>query len=243
LLLDTKTPKILGRIAMAEEDSELLPRPSGMTTLGDTVVVTLGRLSDGFKKAGAGRFVGVEPSTKKVLWTVNIEGVKNCGRLAKSPSGQIGAIACSSQADSVTYQYNPKESDIVIYDLTVTPPKELRRLGLGQAIDSGLQAPLEFASESKLVALAYGGNSVAGDRAFSVDVETGDYEELLKANTPYSLVGVHCAPGCGDVCVISDKEAGFLRRFEVNSKGKFTRLDDVTPDSTIGLPPRSIGAL
>lgn len=243
LLLDTKARKILGRIAMPEEDAALLPRPTGMTMLGETVVVTLGRLSADFSQTGAGRFVGVQPSTKKILWTVDIKGVKNCGRLAKSPSGLIGAIACSSQTDSVTYQYNPKESDVVIYNLTVTPPKELRRLGLGQAIDSGLQTPLEFASESKLVALAYGGNSVVGDRAFVVDVETGDYEELLKANTAYSLPGVHCAPGCGDVCVISDKEAGVLRRFEVNSKGKFTRLDDVTPDSTIGLPPRSMGAL
>jgi hypothetical protein len=243
LLIDTKTPKILGRIAMPEENSELLPRPSGMTTLDDTIVVTLGRLSSDFGSTGDGRFVGVSPKDKKVLWTVDLKGVKNCGRLAKSPSGKLGAMACSSQLDSITYLYQPSESDIVIFDLTVTPPKEIRRLGLGKAIDSGLQSTVEFASESKLFATAYGGNSVPGDRALSVDVETGDYDTLLESKAPYKFSGMHCAPGCGDICVLADMESGKLRRFSVSSKGKFTALEDVTVESKIGLPPRGIGAI
>jgi hypothetical protein len=243
LVLDTKTPKILGRIAMPEEDATLLPRPSGMTLLGDTVVVTLGRLSADFNSSGDGRFVGVSPTDQKVIWTVDIKGVKNCGRLAKSPSGKLGAIACSSQADSTTYQYNPDESDVVIFDLTVTPPVEVRRLGLGKALDAGLMANLEFASESKLLALAYGGNSTPGDRAVAVDVETGDYEKLLEATGVYKYAGIHCAPGCGDICVLSDSETGKLRRFGVSSDGKFTALDDITVETTIGLQPHSIGAI
>jgi hypothetical protein len=243
LLIDTKAPKILGRIAMTEEDSELLPRPSGMTTLGDTVVVTLGRLSSDFSLAGNGRFVGVSPTEKKVLWTVDLKGVKNCGRLAKSPSGKLGAMACSSQIDPKTYLYQPSESDIVIFDLTVTPPKEVRRLGLGKAIDSGLQSTVEFASESKLFATVYGGNSVPGDRALSVDVETGEYDTLIESKAPYKFFGMHCAPGCGDICVLADMESGKLRRFSVSSKGKFTALDDVTVETKIGLPPHGIGAI
>ncbi len=243
LVLDTQTPSIIGCIPMPEEDANLLPRPSGMTTLGDTVVVTLGRLSADFDSAGFGRFVGVSPQMKKILWTVDIAGVKNCGRLAKSPSGKLGAIACSSQFDGTTYKYNPAESDIVLFDLTTTPPKELRRLGLAQALDAGLQPTLEFASESQLVALTYGGNSTAGDRALAADVDSGAYEGLLESAAPYSLGGLHCAPGCGDICVIADAEAGKLRRFSLSTAGKFTPLDDVTVDSIIGLPPRAIGSL
>jgi hypothetical protein len=243
LLIDTKSPKILGRIAMPEEDASLLPRPSWMTMLGDTVVVTLGRLSDDFNSVGDGRFVGVSPSAKKILWTVDLEGVKNCGRLAKSPSGKLGAMACSSQIDSTTYQYQPKESDIVIFDLTVTPPKEIRRLGLGKAVDAGLMSVVEFASESKLFALAYGGNSTPGDRALAVDVETGDFDPLLESTAPYQFSGIHCAPGCGDVCVLADMESGKLRRFSVSENGTFKALSDVTVESDIGLAPRGIGAL
>jgi hypothetical protein len=245
LVLDTETPQVLRRIAMVEEDETLQPRPSGMTLVEDTVVVTLGRLSDDFTKAGNGRFVGISPenTANPVLWTVNIEGLKNCGRLAKSPSGKLGAIACSSLFDMTTYQYNPAESDVVIFDLTVTPPKELRRLGLGKAVEAGIMANVEFASESKLFALAYGGNVVAGDRAFAVDVETGDFEQLLEADGAYKFFGTHCAPGCGDVCVLSDAETGVLKRFSVSDAGEFTALDDVKVESSIGLPPHGIGAL
>jgi hypothetical protein len=205
--------------------------------------VALGRLSADFDSVGTGRLVGVSPKEQKLLWTVDIAGVKNCGRLVKSPSSKLGAVACSSQLDSSTYKYHPEESDVVVFDLTVTPPKELRRLGLGKALDAGLQSTLEFASESKLIALTYGGNSTTGDRAVAVDVETGAFEGLLESKSPYSLIGVHCSPGCGDVCVISDAEKAKLRRFGVSSTGAFSALSDVTVDSVVGLPPHSIGAL
>lgn len=243
LLIDTKAFEITGRIPMPEEEPELLPRPGGMTMLGDTVVVTLGRLSADYDKAGNGRFVGVSPKDKAVLWTVNMEDVSNCGRLALSPSRAVGAVACSSRFDSTTYAYNPQESDIVVFDVTVTPPKEIRRLGLGVSLDAGLQPTVEFVSETMLLALAYGGNSTVGDRALAVDIQTGDSEVLVETETPYMLPSIHCAPGCGDVCVIADAEAGLLHRFSVSQKGRFERLPDVVTDTTVGLPPQRIGAL
>ncbi|HEY5956576.1 MAG TPA: hypothetical protein VIV60_08490 [Polyangiaceae bacterium] len=243
LILDTDTPAIVDRIAMPEEDPNLLPRPSGMTQLSDTIVVSLGRLSADFHAVGSGRFVGVSPESKTLLWTVDIDGVKNCGRLALSPSGKLGAIACSSQFDSVTYRYNPDESDVVLFDMTVTPPVELRRLGLGKTLDAGLQPTLEFASESKLIALTYGGNATTGDRAVAVDAEVGTVQSLFQTTKPYSVSGVHCAPGCGDVCVISDAESGNLHRYRVSATGEFTALEDVKVDDSIGLPPHAIGAI
>jgi hypothetical protein len=243
LVVDTKTPKILERIPMPEENAELLPRPSGITKLGDTLVVALERLSFDFDTCGEGRFVGVSPREGKILYTVDIPKLKNCGRLATSPSGKLGAVACASQFDSATYRYNPEESDVVIFDLTVTPPKEIRRLGLGVALDAGLQPSVEFASEERVLALVYGGNSAVGDRAVLAEIGSGSYEVMFESKGPFSLSGQHCSPGCGDVCVVADGELGKLRRFSLDKAGKIERLADVTVDSAIGLPPRRIGAL
>ncbi|MGC4070242.1 MAG: hypothetical protein QM784_37390 [Polyangiaceae bacterium] len=243
LVIDTKTPKILERIAMPEENTELLPRPAGITKLGDVLVVALERLSFDFDSCGEGRFVGVSPKDGKIVYTVDIPKLKNCGRLAISPSGKLGAVACSSQFDGGTYRYNPEESDVVIFDLTVSPPKEMRRLGLGVALDAGLQPSVEFASEDHVLALAYGGNSTVGDRAVLAEIDTGKYETVAESKGPYNLSGIHCSPGCGDVCVISDGETGKLRRFTLGDSGKIENLSDITVDTTIGLPPRRIGAL
>jgi hypothetical protein len=243
LVLDTKTPKILDRIPLPEENADLLPRPSGITKLGEILVVALERLSFDFDSCGEGRFVGVSPKDGKIVYTVDIPKLKNCGRLVISPSGKLGAVACSSQFDGATYQYDPEESDVVLFDLTVSPPKELRRLGLGVALDAGLQPSVEFATEDHVLVLAYGGNSTAGDRAVLAEVDSGKYETIVESKGPYTLSGIHCSPGCGDVCVISDGEAGKLRRFSIDEAGKIERLPDVTVDTTIGLPPRRIGAL
>jgi hypothetical protein len=259
LVIDTESRQITGRIALPEEDAALLPRPGSMRPFGDSVVVTLGRLSADFDAVGSGRFVGVSLTTQSVVWTVDIEGLKSCGRLAISPSGRLGAIACSGQFDRTSNRPNPLESDIVLYDVTVTPPRELRRLGLGPTLDAGLQPTVEFASETKLVTLVYGGGASVGGRAVALDLTaavasgatvdvTADgspavIQSLFETSSPYALGDVHCAPGCGDICVIGDADSGQLRRYHLTSNGEFTALDAVTVDERIGLPPRAIGAL
>ncbi len=56
------------------------------------------------------------------------------------------------------------------------------------------------------------------------------------------LGGLHCAPGCGDVCLLTDAQRNKLRRWHV-AGGALTPLDDVTVDTIVGLPPRDIGGL
>jgi hypothetical protein len=242
LVLDTSQYAVTGRIAMPEENAALQPCPGAMNWLGEDVVVTLGRFSSDFSQEGDGRFVGVSPSTNAVAWTVNIAGLQNCGRVVLSPSGKTAAIACSSKEDTTTSAYDPSHSDIVLYDATKTPPVETRRLGLGAKLGAGIQPQIVFASETKVVGLTYGGNATPGDTAFAVDTATGDVTQLAAATMPYSLAGLHCAPGCGDVCVLADAEHAVLRRWTVDG-GALTSMPDVTVDPTVGLPPRDIGGL
>jgi hypothetical protein len=243
LILDTTTPAIVGRIPMPEEDATLLPRPSGMTWIGSEVVVTLVRWSADYSKVGQGRFVGVSPTTNAVAWTVEIAGLTNCGRVAVSPSGRLAAIACSSKRDSSTKLYDPATSDIVVYDTTTIPPTELRRLGVAAKLNSGIQPALTFATEDAILAKTYGGNATTGDTAIVVSATTGAVTNLAETTKPYVLGGLHCSPGCGNVCLMSDAERSRLRRWSVSEDGAFTALQDVTVDTVIGLPPRSIGGL
>jgi hypothetical protein len=243
LVVDTTKPAITGRIAMPEEDPTLQPCPDGMAWLGGDVVVTLGRWSASFSKVGDGRFVGVSPASNAVDWRVDVTGLQSCGRVALSPSGKLAAIACSSFEDRTTNTFDPAKSDVVVYDATVTPPRELRRLGLGVKLNAGLQPPIAFASEDAILALTYGGNATTGDTVFAVSATSGAVTPLGQSTKPFVLGGVFCAPGCGDVCLLADAERNVLRRWHVEPDGSFTALPDQGVDTVVGLPPRTLGGL
>ncbi len=243
LIVDATTFTITGRIAMPEENPALQPCPDGESWMGGDIVVNLQRFSADFTQVGDGRFVGVSPTTNAVDWTVNIPGLQNCGRVAVSPSGKLAAIACSGQEDAATNVYDPAGSDIVVYDATTKPPTELRRLGLGGSLDAGIQPSIAFATEDAILAMTYGGNATPGDTSFAVSATTGAVTPLSQETQPYVFGAVHCSPGCGDVCLLSDAKANELQRWQVAGDGGFTALAPEAVDPDIGLPPRTIGGL
>lgn len=243
LIVDTKTPAIVESIPMPEEDTRLFPRPDGMNWIGAYVVVTLGRWSSDYATVGDGRLIGILPATHRIAWQVDLAGLKSCGRVAVSPTRKLAAVACSGKRDSSTKQYDVAASDIVILDITTTPPTELRRLKVAEQISAGLQPAVMFATTTTLLVKSYGGNSTAGDHVLAVDVASGEVTDLGAATKPYMFGGIHCAPGCGNVCLLSDAERSKLRRWSVSESKTLTPIDDLTVDTLIGLPPRSIGSL
>jgi hypothetical protein len=253
LIVDTTSFAIAGRIAMPEENAALQPCPDTLNWLGSNVVVTLGRISADFSMIGDGRFVGVSPSTNQVAWTVNVTGLQTCGRLVTSPSGELAAIACSSTASSTTNQFDTTKSDIVVYDATVTPPVELRRLGVAQRLGFAVQPQIAFASDHEILALTYGANATGGDTVIAVNAMTGDVTTLASNTASFVLSGTRCFPQCGGVCLVADAENNALRRWQVGAgaggdsgdggTATFTALSNVTVDPTVGLPPRDIGGL
>jgi len=242
LILDTSNYSITGRIAMPEENTALQPCPAGMNWIGSDVVVTLQRFSSDFTMVGDGRFVGVSPASNSVEWTVNITGLQDCGRVYVSPSGKVGAIACSGQADS-DGNFDPSGSDIVLYDLTQSPPVETKRLGLGASLNESVQQQLAFASETSILALTYGNFSpMTGDTVFAVDTGTATVTHLASETMADAYVGPTCSPGCSDYCVLADARANAILRWQF-ANGTFTPVSNAAVDTTIGLPPRDIGGL
>ena len=220
LVLDTSKPAIVGRIAIPEDDPTLAPCPDLLTWVGSELVLTLGRWAPDFSKAGDGRFVGVSPTKQTIDWTVTVGGLSSCGRLALSPSRALGAIACSGVEDVATSTFNPMKSDVVVYDLTQTPPVELRRLGAGVALGNAIQPSLAFADENTILALTYGGTATPGDTVVTLDATTpGKATTLGQATQSFTLQSVHCSPGCGGVCLVTDAERNRLRRWNVAAGG------------------------
>jgi len=248
LILNTSNYSITGRIAMPEENAALQPSPAAMNWIGSDVVVTLQRFSSDFSMIGDGRFVGVSPATNSIAWTVNITGLQDCGRVYVSPSGKVGAIACSGQPDS-SGNYDPTGSDIVLYDLTQSPPVETKRLGLGASLTKSIQPQLSFASETTILALTYGnpGAPTSGDTAIAVDVGTADsgaatVTQLAAETMADVYAGPFCSPGCSEYCILADSEANAILRWQF-SNGTFTPASNATVDTTVGLPPIDIGGL
>jgi hypothetical protein len=242
LILDTSRYSIAGRIAMPEENTALLPCPAAMNWIGSNVVVTLQRFSSDFSMIGDGRFVGVSPTSNSIVWTVNITGLQDCGRVYVSPSGKVGAIACSGQADS-NGNFNPAGSDIVLYDLTQSPPVETKRLGLGASLSKSVQQQLAFAGETSILALTYGNVSpMTGDTVFAVDTGTATVTHLASETMADAYAGPFCSPGCSDYCIVADSQANAILRWQF-ANGTFTAATNATVDTTVGLPPRDIGGL
>lgn len=244
LIVDFREPEIMGRIPIAEEDPSLLSRPSHMNRLENgTVVVTLGRWSSDYSLVGEGRFIGISPTTDTVVWSVELPGLFDCGRLVLAPARQVAAIACSSKYDRANKKFVPASSDIVLFDVTETPPREIRRLDVARRLDAGIQPAISFASDSVIVGLTYGGNATIGDTVFAVDTSTGELTSLAESTQRFAYGSVHCAPGCGDICLVTDAEIGRLRRWRLADGSGFEELSSMTVDTTIGLSPSAIGGL
>jgi hypothetical protein len=243
LILDATIPSIIGRIAMPEDDPQLLPCPGGMTWLGDEVVVTLERWSRDFALVGEGRFVGVSPQTDAVSWVVGVPGLNACGRVAVSSDGTRLAIACSGEFDFDSKRFDTTRSDIVLFDATLRPPVELKRFHLAARLDAAIQPNLVFARDNLLVGTTYGGNATPGDGAFTLDVDSDEVTPLYQASKAFVLGGLRCSPGCENVCLLSDAEVNRLHRWKVAGTSPLAPLDDAVPESIIGLPPRSLGGL
>jgi hypothetical protein len=238
LLIDTVDRKILGRIPMPK-DVELLPRASGMTRIKDHVVVVLQRLSLDFSKAGSSVLVGIDPATDAVAWQVEVAGLQSCGRVAPSPDGSSFALACAGRYDSATNSFDPSVSDVVLFEATAGAPIEKRRLGLPAKLGVAVQSVVAYASTSTLITSTH---AAGGDELVHVNLSSGDTKVLKVAAKQYSLGGVRCAPGCGDICVVADASAGKLLRFQIEPKdGSATELESLQVDQLIGLPPRTLG--
>ena len=248
LLIDTEAPAVIERVVIPRHD-DVPPRPSGLTRVGDRVIVTLQRASRDVRSMAEAELVGIDVASAAVAWTLALEGLKNCGTFTLSPSGATAVVACTGFIDPDGVAENLEESALVLFDTATEPPSELGRFSAAELAGEPIQGELEFFSETRLLAktqTVYGGAS--NNRLLAIDLADGAVSELAEARPNAEgkgqgvvFGGLLCAPGCGDVCLAADADRGVLRRFRVRADG-LEALSHVAIAGGVGLPPRDIGA-
>jgi hypothetical protein len=252
LVIDSVGFAIEGRIPLPHDDFP--PRPTALTRIGEHAVVTLQRMSIDIRSMGDGRLVGIELDSLDIAWTLPLDGLKNCGALTVSPDGSLGAVACTGYVNRSGLAANLDDSGIVLFDLTSTPPVELRRLSAEVLAGVPLQAELEWFAPERLLAKTQ--TALDGDgnnRLLAVAIDADDAasaaEVLLEARpsgsgTGQGVVfgGMLCAPGCASTCLVADSDRGVLERFSIDGD-TLSPLGALELHGTVGLPPRDVSGL
>jgi hypothetical protein len=246
LIVDRVTPKVLGRIPMPSTGG-LPPRPSGMTRVGDQVVVVLQNESADFKTVGDTVLVGIAAGA--VAWQVTVTGLKACRVPELSPSGKTLGVSCNGPLDMNGNVTDAAAAAIALFDVTSLPPKPLKQFAISDQLGVGPQDSLAFASDTIVLGRTqtpYGGKG--NNELFALDTTTGKATVLLTAhpdsmgNGKGAVYGdVRCGVGCGDVCLMADSDVGKLQRWSIGTGGP-TAMPAVTVDTSVGLPPVAIGA-
>lgn len=247
LIIDQQAGAITGRIDLAQpDDGAFLPRADRIWRVGREVWVLLQRFDADFKAAGDARLLGIDPETDRVSWTLDVPGVAGCGGVALSPSGKALALSCSGVTSDVDATGNPAptlRSDLVLLDASTHPPTVTRRFQAAAQLAAPLGSSVSFASETLLVGVALGDLTAnRNDVAFTLDTAVGTPELLLDAGAAFALGDVRCAPGCTDLCFLTDAQANELRVWKASGTA-LSEQPAVPGDTSIGLPPRAIGAL
>jgi hypothetical protein len=243
LVLDTQKHAVTGRIDLSDPDNGMLEaRPDRMLSIGGQVWVSLERTDATYATIGDARIAGVDPTTDKRTFELDLPKIASCGGLAVSPSGKVVAATCSGLLASTS---DTSQSALVLLDATKNPPVELKRYPVAVNLGGALGPTLAFASETLLVGFAYGDMSATpmrNDFGFTLDLTTGTVAKLFDAGAPFVLGDVRCVPGCGDSCVMADAQANALRFWKITG-GALVAQPNIAPDPSVGLPPRGLGEL
>lgn len=252
LIVDTESYSIVGAIDLprtADGDSDPLPpRPQGMTRVEDTVLVPLERLSADFQFMGEAVLVGVSIEDETVAFELPLTGLKACGRPALSPDGKTLAVACTGALTAKGDVEDLAQSALVLFDATTSPPTERRRFAASDIAGGPLQNDVVFATNERVLLktqTSFGG--AENNRWLAMDLESGDAEVLLEAQPDedgkgkgLTYMGMSCAPGCSDVCLLADSDRGVLQRVRVDEDGAVTLEEPVRVEDRVGLPPRDV---
>ncbi len=247
LVIDTRAPSIIGRIALPWHD-DLPPRPAGIARVGDSFAVVLQRLSADYATQGDAEIVRVNPLNLEVVQELRLSGVSNCGGLVSRPGDSGFALVCTGPLD----QYGSSE------DLTKSAVLMLATDSGGNLVEQArwpaseitaepLQSEFSFANHE--LALVKTQTPVGGsthNRLLALDVSARTVRVLAEANPEpdgtgrgWSFGSVLCTPGCSSLCLLADAAQGRLRRFDMTLSGDAEQPSiDVTPG--VGLLPRQL---
>jgi len=240
VILDTSTFSMTGRIDLEAYGEGFLARPDRMLRLGSAVLLLLGRTDAGYKTAGDGRIVGLDPATDTPAFAVDLPGVANCGGFDVSPSKHALGVSCTGLFADGAGQLG--RSDVVVLDATTTPPAVQRRYAVATTLGAPVAPALAFDGETRLLGVAYGELAASrGDVLFALDLGSGEVRKLATSSRPFTFGDVRCS-ACTGACLFADAERGMVRRFQWNGVA-YAELPEIRIDAAGGLPPRLLGGL
>lgn len=244
LVIDPSVPEIIDSIEMPTA-ADYPARPGPMLRLGDELVVTLGRTALDYSTAGETMFIGLSISERRITWEQTLTGQKACGRPQLSPDGKLLAIACTGHIMLDGSIEDLGQSALLVFDAIDRPLRERARFSAEGVAGEALQNSVTFATNN-LVLLktqtTYGGGT--HNRWISFNIQTEETSTLITAapdrdGNGKGLVygGMSCSPGCSDICLLADSDAGVLQRARVESGDGLTIVAPRTVEDSVGLPP------
>lgn len=247
LIVDPSVPRIVSSISLPRESS-FPPAPVSLTLRGKTAIVVLQRYDSATFKLGAdSELLGLNTESDVISWHITLSGKKACGRAELSPSGKLLAISCTGEINSDGALVNPTESGVLVFDAVTEPPTLKKTIPVHQELGFSSQGNASFASEDTLLGTTQTLWMGAGNnQLFALNLETEKATVLATARPDKDGKGkgvvyaVKCLPGCGDRCLLADKDLGQIRRFDI--KASFAEGAPVTIGSGSGLPPVGLGA-
>lgn len=247
LVVDPKGPTIVDSIVLPTV-GDLPPRPGPMLRLGDEILVTLERVALDYATTGEAMIVGISPEEKDITWQHTLSGFKDCGKLVLSPDGERLALACTGAIDQDGVSEDLSQSALILFDAEERPLRELARFAAEDIAGEPLQGSVVFADDQTvLLKTQTPWQGKTHNRWLAFHLEREETTELLEASPDADGVGkglvytgMLCAPGCSDVCLLADADAGVLQRLRVESDGTLKLLNPIQVEDSVGLPPRAL---
>lgn len=243
LVVDTEQFQIVDAIELPIEE-DLPPRPAAMTRLGEIVLVNLERYSLDFSETGVAMWAAISIADQELEWVEPLPGLKDCGRPTLSPDGSELLVACTGRIDIYGAIEDIDQSALVVFDPSENPPVEVARYAAEDLVGEPIQDNVAFVDDEHVLfktQTPFGGTT--NNRAFSLNLSTGDVTELLEARPDPSFGGkgvvygaIRCAPGCSPVCLMTDSDRGVLQRFRLVD-GVVEGMTPVRVEDSVGLPP------
>jgi hypothetical protein len=247
LIVDTRAPEIVGRIALPSSP-EFPSRPGGFLKLdSERVLVMLGRLSVDLQSASTALLVALDVRTSEVAWQLELEGLKNCGTPRLSPDAERLAIACSGPIARDGSGQEVSASGVIVLDARATPPVELARFSAAGIAGGPLQSDLVFSGNHRILVKSQTPvGADAGNALFELELSSGEQRRPFAVPTEAGALGVAlgnvvCAPGCASHCIVANSASGTLVRLRLHEDGAVQYTDELRVEQSVGLPPTQLG--
>lgn len=228
------------------EETEVVvyARPARVVRVGEHAVVGLDRISLAYDFIGPG-MIAIADLTEKTAEPLALEGLSNCGSVipVEGDSTRV-VVACVG-----TFLGDPRaEAGIAL----VRVNNGVATIEHTWSANDNASDPIAVSNVvslggTRVIAIAPGDFGATTDRAFVLDLATGEMDLVVESEDSYVLgAGAYSAET--RTLLLPDASAdedgvvtGGLRRFQWDAAGEVTELDLVETDSD--LPPRTVSAL